>query len=241
MIRNNILILLTLILASLPGRMSADSPEDIEAQMDRVKLDETMIYGEDFSDNKDLAYDNALAELLVTANELRAEEDLQPLEASELKPAAKELRYTKGTRHVVLLYMPKVQMMKIHPKMHADTPTPTPPKKDPPAAPTTPAPSPSAVTPAADEIIEILCGQDNWIEIKGFITRYKQEGKIKATGAVDSASEPPADAYSILIDEFGGILAILSPMNGGQRIDYRTNRPDNESNHSNCKFIFWYK
>lgn len=236
MTRNSILILLTFILSAIPVDMAADTPEEIEVQMDRIKLDETLIYGEDFSDNKDLAYDNAMAELLVTANELRAEDELQPLQASDLKPLAKELYYKKGMRHVVMFYMPRSQALDLR---QSETATPIPQLPTPPVV-TIPPSSPTA-TPAADEIIDILCGQDNWIEIKGFLTKFKQEGKIKATGAVTSASETPVDAYSILIDEFGGILAILSPMDRGQRIDYRTKRADDESNHNNWKFIFWYK
>ncbi len=240
MIRNRVLIWLVIFLSAMSCSMMAATPEETEAQMDKIKLDETMIYGEDFNDNKEVAYQNALNELLLTANELRMASNASELAAADLNGVAKELSYRKGTRNVVMLYMPRTQALKLK---HGNTAAPTPPQpaQKPTPQPSTPTPAPAVATPPADEIIDAICSQDNWMEIKGFLSDFKRQGKITDSGSTKTSSEVPQDAYAILFDELGGILAILSPKNSGQRIDYRTNRLDTESNHSNCKFILWYK
>lgn len=240
MIRNRVLIWLVIFLSAMSCSMMAATPEETEAQMDKIKLDETMIYGEDFNDNKEVAYQNALNELLLTANELRMASNASELAAADLNGVAKELSYRKGTRNVVMLYMPRTQALKLK---HGNTAAPTPPQpaQKPTPQPSTPTPAPAVATPPADEIIDAICSQDNWMEIKGFLSDFKRQGKITDSGSTKTSSEVPQDAYAILFDELGGILAILSPKNSGQRIDYRTNRTDTESNHSNYKFILWYK
>lgn len=263
MTKSSILPLLTLILLILPVKLSAQTPEETEAQMDEIKLNESMIYGEDFNDDKDMAYGNALSELLITANELRAEKGSSLLNASDLQPVVKELRYSKGGRYVVMVYLPVAQMYALTSKSHSDVVSggnsdrisqknslePSRPAAEserkhvfvPEKSVSQPATTASSIYNGTDDILDILCEQDNWIEIKGFLSAFKKEGKISLTGAVTSASEVPEDAFSILIDDMGGILSILSPKNSASRIDHRTNQPDNESNHSNCKFIVWYK
>ncbi len=234
------MIWLVIFLSAMSCSMMAATPEETEAQMDKIKLDETMIYGEDFNDNKEVAYQNALNELLLTANELRMASNASELAAADLNGVAKELSYRKGTRNVVMLYMPRTQALKLK---HGNTAAPKPPQpaQKPTPQPSTPTPAPAVATPPADEIIDAICSQDNWMEIKGFLSDFKRQGKITDSGSTKTSSEVPQDAYAILFDELGGILAILSPKNSGQRIDYRTNRLDTESNHSNCKFILWYK
>ncbi len=234
------MIWLVIFLSAMSCSMMAATPEETEAQMDKIKLDETMIYGEDFNDNKEVAYQNALNELLLTANELRMASNASELAAADLNGVAKELSYRKGTRNVVMLYMPRTQALKLK---HGNTAAPTPPQpaQKPTPQPSTPTPAPAVATPPADEIIDAICSQDNWMEIKGFLSDFKRQGKITDSGSTKTSSEVPQDAYAILFDELGGILAILSPKNSGQRIDYRTNRTDTESNHSNYKFILWYK
>lgn len=237
MIKIRLALLLTLILTAFPFVLSAQSSEEIESQMDLIKLNETMVYGEAYNDIKENAYVNAMGELMITTNELRSDKGLDPLTPSILQSVVKELQYSKGGRYAVLLYMPISQMMSLSNRSYSDLS----------GQGQTPTAQQSTLTSSAisqfvsDEILDALCGQDNWVEIKGFLNSFKAQGKIRSTGAVTTASEVPEDACSILIDDMGGILSILSPKKGVSRINYRTNQPDNETNYSNCKFIVWYK
>lgn len=237
---------------------AAQSPDEIESKMDEIKLDDSFIYGEDYNENKDLAYQNALSELLSSINELRSEKNSTLITTSDLQPIVKELRYTKGTKNLSFLYLPLSQAFSLTPKAKLDNasnngdPANRPaqiiePKKieekpkftfvpDKPTAPIL-----TATTPVNTDILETLCGQDNWVEIKGFLTTFKREGRIKETGNCLFYSEVPDDAYSILMDDMGGILSIMSPKNSPNRINHKTNQTDNENNHANCKFIVWYK
>lgn len=244
-------------LTALPFGLSAQSSDEIESQMDLIKLDDAMVYGEAYNDEKDIAFGNAMGELQITANELRAEKGLAPLSPSILKPVVKELHYTKAGRYVVLLYIPISRVMSLSGTSQSDMADQeqsqkTPQKADSPETkkedrlktdePTRISLQASSSSQnVSDEILDALCGQDNWVEIKGFLSSFKAQGKIRSTGAVTSSSDVPEDACSILIDDMGGILSILSPKNRATRINYRTNQPDNETNYSNCKFIVWYK
>lgn len=236
----------------------AQTIEEIEVKMDEIKLDEKYIYGEDYSENKDIAYDNALLELLTTANEIRSERGLEMLKTSDLQPMVRELRYNKGQRYTVFVYIPLSVMLEMNSKSHSDvvpsnvrpnrsesgllTQTQSKPESNNPTQGANVAPTQlSEMTPLSKDILMTIVGQDNWIEIRGFLSQYKKDGIIKETGNVQNFADIPNDAYSILIDEMGGILSILSPKNGQNRINCKTNKQDNETNYPNCKFIVWYK
>lgn len=101
--------------------------------------------------------------------------------------------------------------------------------------------SPSNIYQQYEGAVEdFLLTQDNFSEIKTFLSDMKREGKIVETGATDSTFNLPSDASLIIMDELGGILAVLSPVNTQGRINYRTHKNDSENNY-NSKFILWYK
>lgn len=237
-----------LLLTALP--LCAQSPAGTEVQMNEIKLNESMVYGEGFSENKEIAYDNALNELMIFANEYRAKKGQQAIGVSDLLTVVKELVCKNGAQYTVMVYMPMTQMLAITPKSNSDIVAQLIPGQKQEAAATVAAeaaPAPAAETavfrptPAADEILRKLCPQDNWLEIKGFMIDFKQSGKITSVGNVISYAEVPDDAYAILMDEMGGILAILSPKGGARQVNCRTRKIDAASNYSNCKYIFWYK
>lgn len=275
MTNRKFLSLLLALLSTFP--CFAQSPEEIERQMDEIKMNESYIYGEDYSDDKDMAYQNALVELLSSINELRGDKGKEYLTVGDIQTIVKELRYTKGTRNVAFLYLPLDRAMTLSAKQKIDVagagttsrrsdsavaqtsdrqqaqtakpapkPTPAPAQTQVDNASSKPAVGSTqsgakSFAPADKGILETLCGQDNWVEIKGFLSSFKKEGKIRETGRCLSPSEVPDDAYSILMDEMGGILAIMSPKNLPNRLNHKTNQTDNENNHANCKFIVWYK
>lgn len=260
MIRNKIRSL-AIILACFSSVFGyGQTPEEVESKMDEIKLDESFVYGEDFNDDKDIAFQNALTELTSYANELRAEKGKDILNASDLLTVVKELKYQRGSRHTVFVYLPMSQMLGITSKSHSDVVAQNVPSQSSQTNTTVqqkieqeqkftfvPNKQPEATQPVPiqtqlpDDIMQTLCSQDNWMEIKGFLTNYKKEGKISSIGNVLSYAEVPDDAYAILMDDMGGILSILSPKNSTTRINYRTNQTDSETNHSNYKFIVWYK
>lgn len=240
--------------------LNAQTPHEIESKMDEIKLDANYVYGEDFNDDKDIAFQNALTELTTYANELRAEKGKGVLNSSDLLTVVKELKYQRGNRYTVLVYLPLSQMLGITSKSHSDIVAQSVPSQ--PSQSSVPSQQkieqgqkytfvpnrqPETTHPAniqtllPDDIMQTLCSQDNWMEIKGFLTAYKGEGRISSVGNVLSYAEVPDDAYAILMDDLGGILSILSPKNSENRINYRTNQTDSETNHRNCKFIVWYK
>lgn len=90
------------------------------------------------------------------------------------------------------------------------------------------------------EVEEFLLTQDNFSEIKSFMSEMKGKGIISETGATESIVDLPQDASLILMDEFGGILAILSPIGTNGRINYKDQKNDSENNY-NSKFILWYR
>lgn len=257
--RNNITLLVALFFSLLPVSMVAQAPDEIEAQMNEVKLDERYIYGEAFDENKDIAFNNALADLVSNANEIRESKGKSVLQVSDLQLVIKEMRYVNGTRWTSFVYIPLEQMLAIVGKKHdvivvgqqklpqEDT---SPVAEQPVTQPQTfkfvPSRSqasqqPANEAPASNDLLELLSTQENWIEIRGILSTFKHEGKIIETGQTVSIDEVPEDAYSILMDGMGGILSILAPKNSSRRINYKTHLVDSETNYNNLKFIVWYK
>jgi len=263
---NKLFIFLTVIIAFIsPLKSTALTTAEIQAKMDEIKLNETFIYGEDFRDEENLAYQNALSELVNYANEIRVEKGLQMLSIGDLQTKVKDLKYTKDGRHTVLVYLPLQEMLSMVIKSHNDVVS-----QANVSSSTTPATNPSSEKiykdsseekdgyvfvpnrqPSAHntdtdphlrtEVLDALASQDNWLEIRGLLIQFKQDGKIKKTGNVNTQVDVPDDAYSIFLDELGGILAILSPKSSTDRFNYKTNLRYDGSNFTDCKFIVWYK
>lgn len=233
----------------------AQTSDEIEQKMDEIKMNESFIYGEDYNDDKDMAYQNALTELLSSINELRGDKGKGFIAVSDIQPILKELRYTKATRNVSFVYIPLNQAMSLTPKQKIDVTQTESSSSNTDIiqdrkqeettkltfVPNTPLSNNNVISTSDESILEILCSQDNWTEIKGFLTSFKKDKKINETGNCLSFQEVPNDAYAILMDDMGGILSILSPKSFTQRVNHKTNQTDNENNHTNCKFIVWYK
>lgn len=221
--------------------------DDIKNQINQIKLDSEYIYAEGTGSDKNEAYNLALDELAIVANEIRISKGENEITSSDLIPILKELSYKRGEREAVFLYVEEKEVVSLNHSSHGNFVSHQNTESTPGVVPT-PANQPSSTVSNQEnsvtlpnEITQRLCSQDNWIEIKGFLSEYKHSGKIKETGACKSPSEVPEDAYEILIDEFNGILAVLSPKNQLQRINFKTNRADSEANYPNCKVIVWYK
>lgn len=246
--------------------LCAGARTSIEARMDSIKLNEAYIYGDDCNKDLDVAWRNALMELVNDANEIRLERGKPVLATSDLQDEVKWLQHAVKGGYEVMVYLPVQKLLEMGVKMEDanaessvgastadDRPEISKPEKNndqPAGRDDSPSISPiqqpglqlSYASPQSlSDVHDAFASQDNWIEIKGLFTAYKKDGIITSNGNVRFQEEVPEDAYSILMDELGGILAVLSPKSSSVRIDYKTGLPAGETIFTDCKFIVWYK
>jgi len=238
---------------TVPFALNGQTSSDVIDKMNNVKLNESFIYGEGFHIKKDLAHDFAISEILSYAIELRFDNgNNEKLLPSDIQPIVKQLVHFDGNQYNVFLYVDRAQILSMsghieNPKTLSSADYKTESKE-------------RAVqdntqnsqvfkgtsleerfAPLPNDILNTLCNQDNWVEIKGFLSAYKNKGIIKDYGFSSDISDIPFDSYRILIDRQYGILAFLAPKNSENRINIKTNKLDKESNYPNCAVIVWFK
>ena len=239
-------IFLTLLILSICSfQLMGTEKDDIRERMLEIKLSDEYIFGEGFNDEKEIAYGNALSDLLLYANELKIENGQTEITLSDLQTNVETLACFEGNRYEVIVYLPLKNLDSIQSKS---------PNKNNPV-------SSSNVlnntkighsqkpinninfdySKYQGEIEDFLLTQENFSEIKDFLSAMKHSGKISETGAGEKNAKIPENANLIVIDNLGGILSILSPIVNNGRFNYKTRQPDNEQNYSDCKFIVWYK
>lgn len=221
--------------------------ENTKNKILEIKLDENFIFGEGISDNKEIAYGDALEDLLAFANELKIENAQEKIAISDLITKVETLTYNNGDRFEVIVYIPFKIIIDTPKKSDSnrkstgnqrtvtmtekEVPTPKPVNK-----------GTELLTFNTSEggIEDFLITQENFTEIKSFLSDKKQSGEIKETGASESTENVPSDANVVLIDELGGLIAFLSPETNQGRFNYKTKKPDSVINY-NSKFIVWYR
>lgn len=260
---NNTLIKIALVfvISLLPASLLAD---DVRSEMNRIKLSEDYFYGEGASEMKDLAYDIAMADMLQFVNEAREEASKQLLSVSDLSSVVKELTYQNDGKYVYLVYLTEKEVMALTPKGRSqflppvanqsttkntgsnnyvipnvvtesnNTQTQVQKKTEPTVQPTYQA-------ALDDDVVENIKNQDSWIEIRGFLSRYKEKKIITQTGSTISLAEIPDDAHCLIFDEKYGMLAYLSPKTNNIRFNHKTKKSDSENNYPTYKVIVWYK
>lgn len=262
--KNIVLTILMLCTAWTVTGAQTDNFAAVEDSMNLIKLDAAYVYGESYGTDRDLTLEGALKDLAFYCNEIRHEAGKDSLAVSNLMANVKELVYCRADKYTAFVYIPVEKMLSLTASRpnaggtnsntaqasHRPQPPrrPEPPRKpektEPPRKEEKPEPPVRNMQLAGttlDELSRTLSTQDNLVEIKTFLSEFKKDGRVTATGATTQAAEVPADAYSILFDGMGGVLSVLSPMSAGPQMNYRTNLEDNQSNHSNCKFIIWYR
>lgn len=258
--KNIVLSILMLCTAWAAAGAQTDNFAAVEDSMNLIKLDAAYVYGEAYDTNRDLALEGALKDLAFYCNEIRNEAGKDSLGIFNLMANVKELVYCKADKYTAFVYIPVEKMLSLtasrpnagntngstaatQPPRRPEPPR-KPEKTEPPRTPEKPEPPVRNMQLAGttlDELSRTLSTQDNLVEVKSFLSEFKKDGRVTATGATTQAAEVPADAYSILFDGMGGVLSVLSPRSAGPQMNYRTNLEDNQSNHSNCKFIIWYR
>ena len=249
----NKIYILFICLITVPFALNGQPNSNVIDEMNNVKLNESFIFGEGFHVRKDVAQECAISEILSYAIELRFDngnnEKLQP---SDIQPIVKQLIHFDGNQYNVFLYVDREQILSMSghiesPKISSNADPRSEPKELVVSDKTQNSQMSKGTSledrfkPLPNDVLYTLCNQDNWTEIKGFLSTYKNQGKIRETGFCTNLSEIPVDAYRILIDDKYGILAILAPKDSDNRININTNQIDKESNYSNCAVIVWLK
>lgn len=222
-------------------------------QMNDIKLDESFIFGEGSHVNKDVAYENAMTELLSYANEIRLESGkVNKIIFSDVSHIVKQINHFDGNRYCILIYIQRDPILSMAGYSQAQESLSTlnakPEAKESieqtePKNPDTPKGIKvnEKITPLPDDMLYILSAQDNWMEIQGLLTKYKSQGKIKEAGQCTDISKIPAGTYRFLMDGLYGILAFLAPTDSNNVINLKTSQIDKDSNYPNCKVIVWFR
>ena len=249
----NKIYILFICFITMPVALNGQTSSDVIDKMNNVKLNDSFIYGEGFHVSKDIAHDCAISEILSYAIELRFDNgNDKKLLFSDIQPITKQLIHFDGNKYNVFLYVDRNQILSMsgHIENHktssgADYKTES---KERAVQDNTKHSQVSKetsleekFTPLPNDILNSLCNQDNWTEIKGFLSAYKNKGKIKDYGFSSDISDIPIDSYRILIDKLYGILAFLAPKDSEYRINIKTNQLDKESNYPNWAVIVWFK
>lgn len=266
-----VFLLMIMLLGMSTITMRGESPEEVEKAMDDIKLSGKYLYGQSYADTLDIAYGRALFELLTQINAARQEAGKSELRANEIDGILKKLKYTTDYTCAVMVYCDRDKALAFtgRPRIEgisgASDKSPaiaekspaivdTPPAREPSIARTAPVQESSAVvttdkSPASalptrgmlEDVAGIIAGQDNWIEIQPMLVRYKKEGKYSLNATVERLSEVPDDAYAILMDSNGGVIAVMGPEKGGGRKNYKTNRIEDMTDYPNIRIILWLK
>lgn len=271
-------------MAAIPLLSLGQTTEEIEEKMDEIKMNADYLYGEGHGSNREIAFDNALIDLLMTANDLRAQENKEELKTTDLLTVVEEYVYDQDGYFTYFVYIPSSRILAMVSKRPGDqqgsapsqataqpapapVPAPAVPQPDSPPAPAyeanVPTPTPvaepepepeppkpifvsnsqAAAASAGDlaDLARSMAGQGSWIEVRTLLSQYKNLGKLREDGRLAYPGTIPDDAYAILMDDKGGILAILSPRESSGRTDFVTRRIVDPMNYPSCRFIVWYK
>ena len=249
----NKIYILFICIITVPFALNGQTNSNVIDEMNNVKLNESFIFGEGFNKRKDVAHECAISEILSYAIELRFDNgNNEKLLPSDIRPIVKKLIYFDGFQYNVFLYVDREQILSMtghieSPKSSLSADSRSEPKELVVSDKTQNSQMSKGTsledrfTPLPNDVLNTLCNQDNWTEIKGFLSTYKNQGRIRDIGFCTNTSDIPMDSYRILIDEKYGILAILAPKNMSDRVNIKTGQLDKESNYSNCAVIVWFK
>lgn len=251
--------LLALALVFTPLASRADVHDEINA----IKLDEKYLFAEGTDEDKNIAFDNALYELLLLVNEVRTGDQKPVLETSHLVSVVEHKSYLRGEKTLSFVYITSEKARSLMPKQSlgivvgadqqpaADSAAvATKPTVQPTAAATQqqpaqqPAQHPQKFNFVAGKDITSatarLCEYEMATEANMALKRYNAEGTVSQFGRARSMAEIPADAYLLLFDREQVIKAILGPDTGSGRTNMRTRQPDALSNYHQVAVI-WYR
>lgn len=252
-----------------PLWLQGQNPADVRDRINAIKLDENYLYAEVTHQDPNLAYENALAELLLAVNECRASSQKPPLAVSDLTGRVEQLDYQRGEKCVVFVYMQTGKVLAVQrresrniaiegsetksasPAMRKDKsevdtlvvstspPKRVPPQPEPPI--TVPEPMSAELKALAeDEVARLVLQIEMVTDIGGFMEQYKLQGEVSSYGVARSMEDIPDDAYLILFDRTRAIRTVLSPAIRGKRLNLRNKQEDAVANYRGHG-VYWYK
>lgn len=238
---NRIFTIIILLASLLPMQVAA---QDIDEQMDAIKLDENMVFGEGMADDQGRAAKMALDELAGECNNLRIEAGKPGLSPDVYGQYASKLETQKNGRFTILLYISLEKALALTSasapaRQPRPQPQPEPQQQVQPRQ--QPKPIPQLAPASQGNMVDEIAMQNTWTELRPMLARYKQQGKIHDSGSTSSAADVPQDAYVLMFDADGDFVAFLAPRQSAPRLNYKTRQPDTESNHPTAKFILWYR
>lgn len=261
--------LFLIIAVRCPLLLMGQSPADVRDRINSIKLDENYLYAEATHQDLNLAYENALAELLLAVNECRASCQKSPLEISDLTGRVEQLDYQRGEKSMVFVYMQTAKAKAVQRResrniaiersetkpaspttrkdeVEVDAPavSTSPPERD------SPRPEPPIAVPeplsaelkalAEDEVAQLVLQIEMVTDIGGFMEDYKLQGEVSSYGRARSMEDIPDDAYLILYDHTRAIRTVLSPAIQGKRLNLRNKQEDTVTNYRGHG-VYWYK
>ncbi|MCM1021936.1 MAG: hypothetical protein NC343_06720 [Muribaculum sp.] len=251
-------LLITAVLFCSP---TLHAQNDVKDQINTIKLDENYLWAEGNDENKDIAFQNALYELVLMINEIRAADGKQPLESSHLSHLVETKSYPRGEKTNMFAYIAFDKAMAVEvrqnlgivvgQKQESDSvATTTPAKTEPVVAQQQekPASQPQAqkftFVPAGSanitSVTARICEYEMVTEANLTLKKYAADGTVKQYNRARSLAEIPSDAHLVLFDREHVIKAVLGPDNGSGRMNMRTQQPDNLNNYHQVAII-WYK
>lgn len=249
-------ILLALAVILTPFSANADVRDEINA----IKLDENYLFAEGTDEDKNIAFDNALYELLLLVNEIRSGSQKPVLETSHLVSVVENKSYMRGEKTLAFVYISIEKALALMPKQSlgivvgagqqpADTVAAAPQQN---TTVQTPAPEAQQQSSPQQQKLNFVAGKDITsatarlceyemaTEAGLALKKYSAEGTVSQFGRARSMAEIPADAYLLLFDREQVIKAILSPDTGSGRTNMRTHQPDALANYHQVAVI-WYR
>lgn len=219
-------ILLTLVLSCLSAAVAlADSVDDMKEQINKVKKSSQYIYAESTAPTEESARAYAEERLYDEVNKWVATQKKLKGSANLVVNNRKELWATismpRGSN--MFRYFVYVKKSDIIPTDNAviieNTSQPAVEEK---------------LQPVLPEAISIVAAITDYYEMAEKVKQLKAEGKIKNYARYASLDNPDK-CYLIIYNQEGKVVAVLTP--GPERLNVKTNRPDNVANYRGCGAI----
>lgn len=203
--------------------------QDVKQQINDIKQNQAYMNAESTDENREEAYEFAMAELVSEANG-KFTADI-PMEA--VKGVCKSLDVMRDESVRVFVYALVTDLAEIAASYpNSEVP-------DRPAAPALPAQTVVQTDNAQlTSVSEIFARMNTLDEIKSLLREYKSTRKVKEYNWVTSL-EIPRDVHVVIFRD-GKIVGILMCGNGGKWVNLLTSKEDAIDNYSRCRAI-WYK
>lgn len=250
-----------LIAMLLTVAIKGQTPESIKNKIKNIKLDEKYVFGESSSENREIAYDDAMRDLLTTINELRVSKGMAVLKLADIIAISSEHTYDRGEGTIlVFAFIELERALSVVPKKNAQIlvdnkssvsvqseSNPSVIAENKPAVfadkqetnVSVSNDSQSALVDLNDVTRNVL-EREMFQNVWGYLNLAHESGKVSQFSMVKDKSAIPSDAYVVVIARDHSVKAILTPEQNGKRLNVKSNKNDFISNYSNVAML-WYK